>query len=125
MNNLKFRAWDKLQEEMWHVRSINFDTDIVWLVESEDEPDQAFMVKNTDVIVEQFTGLYDKNGVEIYDGDVLFYSAFATHTNDRIVKFHDGAWVVEMVRSGQCGLLNGSGAEEYEVIGNIHEVNHE
>ncbi|MGL6032426.1 MAG: YopX family protein [Kurthia gibsonii] len=63
MREIKFRAWEMNYKEIIDVDSINFESKIIntecaWRMFSE-------------VILMQYTGLKDKNGREIYEGDIV------------------------------------------------------
>ena len=69
-----------------------------------------------DCILMQFTGLHDKNGKEIYEGDVVMYTECNCSGADipnqmAAVEYDEGSFVP--VSEGYCAKV--------EVIGNIHQ----
>lgn len=116
MKELKFRAWDKIHEKYREpmVYDILNDKIVVRL------PIET--LKKGEFLLEQYTGLKDKNGKEIYEGDILKDKDYVGKVWTCKVEYDDNfARFYCDTNYSECWSFEDAKGDELEVIGNIHE----
>ena len=133
MREIKFRAWDKELKKLGEV--YGFDKYKVFASFDRDTDEDAMyeLPRNNDVVLMQYTGLKDKNGIEIYEGDILKWKCSRSgetsikHVKDHTViidfniQFH--GYALTIYDNGEKWATNRSywNDSDREVIGNIYE----
>ena len=113
MREIKFRAWDKINKEMFNVESMNFQERRVYR-------DIVSYREFNGVELMQYTGLNDKNNKEIYEGDILFESFGEKYYK---VIFENGGFRAEFNGDFEEHFFDliDVVAQSCKVVGNIYE----
>ena len=116
MMELKFRAWIKSKGKMELVTRIKFRGErptAIWT-----KGQQYAIEPLSDFVLMQFTGLKDRNEIEIYNGDIV-ESEISEKTGAVSWKNDDGRWTVGESEETDGDYL--SPIYKYKVIGNVFE----
>lgn len=102
---IKFRAWDRSQKYMAYQGTPDLETI------------QSFMHHFGDKILMQFTGLKDKNGKEIYEGDIVDFNGTVCY-----VFYAYAGFRITPIPNVRIGGINTE--RDFTIIGNIYETPH-
>ena len=118
MREIRFRAWDNELKEMTTVMKLftHGPNGNIWNREFYFKGAILTEPQSNRVELMQFTGLKDKNGKEIYEGDILRWNdkLWPVYYSERLAKYVMGTTKgCEIIGCGRCAFC--------EVIGNIYE----
>lgn len=104
MRNLKFRAWIEAEKKYIHDCS-------------------PFLISDSEVVIEQYTGLKDKNGKEVYEGDLVRIMGYGTY--EVFWRSWDSSFSLKAIDTDieehKILMLCEDWEGDYTIIGNIHE----
>ena len=124
MREIKFRAWDLTKKKM--IQSLdNMEICDGKIIVGTWNYEETEIVNEHEAILMQFTGLLDKNGKEIYEGDIVkigYFSPIGTVYTEKEVRIEYG----ETYPFNKFWASGGNVVREYrnknsEIIGNIYE----
>ena len=124
MRGIKFRAWHLHENKMYDVYNLDLLFGRCWSKERRE------CLLGCDIELMQYTGLKDKNGKEIYEGDIIMIAE--DYKPYHVVEWHKkfGCYILKStIEKGYCYMFSDiektfkrhGGTSTLKVVGNVYE----
>ena len=127
MREIKFRAWSNYEQKYYY--NIGLINDSIYADLGDNYGEEEWInigsVFDDDYIIEQYTGIKDRRGFDIYEGDIIEveekecqYNEVMTNKYQATVVFREGCFKL-VEENGLMDMIYNK-ADKCKVIGNIH-----
>lgn len=119
----KYRMWNEIISRLHSVDGLYFDREVA---QYKDEVGVSRFIKFKNTILMQSTGLYDENGKEIFEGDIVQFEDYyiesdLPYINRGIVEWSQGQFTITNRASVEMEDLLEGEFLDLTIIGNIYE----